>query len=290
VALNLTAAVRGRREWWGHPHRGDERHQAAEDEQGDDEERWRLELLDAAAFVVRRKGVGGRSCSGEARARSSVTFYRPRRRRWAVRGVKMASGGGFQWGRLREEKRWKRKRKGEDGLVVPLRRSAGDGGGRWALMVRRFQALNPHLREGTRWGVGSRRGEVEVGWARQGGAMRFNRQWRRKLTAAGNGPKAEWVGALMGWVQKKIKEKENGNQTGMQGLLGWKEFGCTWKIQILFAILLFSRFVLNSKFNKFKPNTFLSTGKFKYFTTTETWDFWIKIILKLNSKFKLKGI
>jgi hypothetical protein len=50
--------------------------------------------------------------------------------------------------------------------------------------------------------------------------MRFNRQWRRKLTAAGNGPKAEWVGALMGWVQKKIKEKENGNQTGLQGLLG----------------------------------------------------------------------
>jgi hypothetical protein len=37
--------------------------------------------------------------------------------------------------------------------------------------------------------------------------MRFNRQWRRKLTAAGNGPKAEWVGALMGWVQKKNKRK-----------------------------------------------------------------------------------
>jgi hypothetical protein len=73
----------------------------------------------------------------------------------------------------------------------------------------------------------------------------------------------------MGQVQKKEK-KGKWKSNWAARLFGRKELGCTWKIEILFAIHFFSRFVLNSKFNKFKPNTFLNTDKFKYFTTTET--------------------
>jgi hypothetical protein len=62
--------------------------------------RW-LESLAVAMFGARRQGVGGRSCCGEARARSSVPFYGPRRRRGVVREVVVAGGGGFQWGQLR---------------------------------------------------------------------------------------------------------------------------------------------------------------------------------------------
>jgi hypothetical protein len=100
------------------------------------------------------------------------------------------------------------------------------------------------------------------------------------------GPMGRW---LVGWDienQKKERKIANGwagKDSRAKIKLGWGEN------EIVLQIFLQKIWTWIQKF-KYKSNTFLNSDKLKYFPKTKIWDFWIKIILKLNSKFKSRII
>jgi hypothetical protein len=104
----------------------------------------------------------------------------------------------------------------------------------------------------------------------RGRPVRLGHWWADRLS----GP-VRWLG--------RSKWKWNGkSKTGWAAKInvGRTYMGHERKTE-LFSQFSFSRFDLNSKF-KFKLDTLSNPDKFKYFTKIETWDFRIKIILRLN--------
>jgi hypothetical protein len=69
---------------------------------------------------------------------------------------------------------------------------------------------------------------------------------------------------------------------------GPKPIWAAWKIEKLLEFV-FSSFEFASKVKIEIKYIFFNSNKFKYFQKIEIWNFWIKIVLKLNLKFKSSG-
>jgi hypothetical protein len=100
--------------------------------------------------------------------------------------------------------------------------------------------------------------------------------------------------AWAGWVNQKgwslAGSARYGERKGgrLHRGLGWKRFWASQRKWKRFWNILAAELNLKPRF-KSKSNTFLNSNKFKPFLKIEIWDFWIKIILKLNLKFKSSG-
>jgi hypothetical protein len=126
------------------------------------------------------------------------------------------------------------------------------------------------------------------GWPEDAARWWQHRLLRPELEKSGHGPSAlkrpRGLARLDGPMKENKSKIKFGYGLGCDGY--WAEFKLARWGKIEKALqFFFSWFDWNSKL-KFKLNTFLNPDKFKYFTKIETWEFWIKIILKLNSKFK----
>jgi hypothetical protein len=95
---------------------------------------------------------------------------------------------------------------------------------------------------------------------------------------------AHWSEKETGPAVNKIKENEN-KMCGLHGVVGRKQFWAGKRKWKWFWNILAVDLNLKPRF-KSKSNTFSNSNKFKPLLKIEIWDFWIKIILKHNLKFK----
>jgi hypothetical protein len=156
------------------------------------------------------------------------------------------------------------------------RRRMDGGSARWSVATRP-EAAGAALVGGRRRQAARPSGPIgRVGWSADG------------LAAGKENGLLGWARPEVTWANmKENKEKENQIDWAARRKRVTIDFGLRWKIRSPSKSRLhFLNF--NPKF-KFKSNPYSTSNKFKYFLKTEIWDFWIKIILKLNSKFKSIG-